>query len=247
MGFRTYARRVCDEQLPLARRHTALRCAVGHYCPLGFNATWAYLAATACPSPDLRRDPAALLRALSTLEASRAVRLNELEAFATRRHAEKTAGRRTPQATDIHHLRRPCWPSESAPSRLGLIAAVANRHTAFRRSAYPDETLSSDTQTRQLADLHARLDACASAYLTSLGRLNGRAQDELTHTIHGISRLTRPGYAPLNTHLLSWLHFADLLAYATGAHLGHCPLHQQYLSNSKNPNGYCGIGGTGAS
>lgn len=89
MGFRTYARRVRDEQLPLARRHTSLRCAVGQYCPLGFNATWAYLAATARPSPDLRKDPAALLRALETLEASRAVRLNEVDAFAVRRHAEK--------------------------------------------------------------------------------------------------------------------------------------------------------------
>ncbi|MGW3012681.1 hypothetical protein ACWC9R_28135 [Streptomyces sp. NPDC001219] len=209
-----------DERLPLARRHSALRCAVGHYCPLGFNATWAYLAATACPSPDLRRDPAALLRALSTLEASRAAWLGELEAFAARRHAEKATGRRTPQAADTQRLRRPRWPGEAAPSRLGLIAAVANRHTAFRRSAYPDETLSSDTQARQLADLHARLDACASAYLTSLGRcLNGRAQDELTHTIHGISRLNRPGYAPLNTYLLSWLGFANLLAYAAGARL----------------------------
>ncbi|MEU9124034.1 hypothetical protein AB0C96_29925 [Streptomyces sp. NPDC048506] len=210
-----------NEQLPLARRHSALRCAVGHYCPLGFHATWAYLAATARPSPDLRRDPAALLRALETLEESRMVRLNELEAFAARRHAEKAAGRRTPLPTDTAHLRRPRWPGETAPSRLGLVAAVANRHSAFRRSAYPDATLSGDTQARRLADLHAHLDACASAYLTSLGRLNGPAQDELTDTIHGISRLTRPGYAPLNAYLLGWLRFANLLAYATGAHLCH--------------------------
>ncbi|MFD8545174.1 hypothetical protein [Streptomyces sp. NPDC059649] len=219
MGFRTYARRVRDERLPLARRHSALRCAVGHYSPLGFHATWAYLAATARPSPDLRRDPAAQLRALETLEESRTVQLDELAAFAARRHAEKAAGRRTPQPTDTAHLRTPHWPGETAPSRLGLVAAVANRHSAFRHSAYPDETLSSDTQARQLADLHARLDACASAYLTNLGRLNGPAQDELTDTIHGINHLTRPGYAPLNTYLLGWLRFANLLAYATAAHL----------------------------
>ncbi|MEU9124039.1 hypothetical protein AB0C96_29965 [Streptomyces sp. NPDC048506] len=117
-----------DEQLPLARRHTALRCAVGHYCPLGFHATWAYLTATARPSPDLRREPAALLRALETLEASRTVQLNELAAFAARRHAEKAAGRRTPRRIDTTQLWGPHWPSESAPSRLGLVAAVANRH-----------------------------------------------------------------------------------------------------------------------
>ncbi|MGW4981656.1 hypothetical protein [Streptomyces mirabilis] len=115
MGFRTYARRVRDEQLPLARRHTSLRCAVGQYCSLGFNATWAYLAATARPSPDLRRDPAALLRALETLEASRAVRLNEVDAFAARRHAEKAAGRRTPRRIDTPQMTAPAGPAKRNP------------------------------------------------------------------------------------------------------------------------------------
>ena len=169
MGFNTYARRVRDEQLPLVRRHSALRCAVGHYCPLGFNATWAYVAATACPSPDLRGDPDALLRALETLETSRAVRLKELDAFAVRRHVEKAAGRRTPPRIDTAHMRGPRWPGEAAPSRLGLVAAVANGHTTFRRSPYPDESLYRDSQARQLADLHARLDNCAASYLTNLG------------------------------------------------------------------------------
>lgn len=221
MGFKTYARRVRDEQLPLARRYTALRCAVGHYCPLGFHATWAYLSATACPSPDLRRDPSALPRALDTLEASRAVRLNELEAFAARRHAEKAAGRRTPQSTDTACRGKPRWPSDTAPSRLGLIAAVANHHTSFQRSPYPDETLSSDSQARQLADLHARLDVCASSYLSSLGHLDAPAREALADTIHGIRRHVRPGHAPLNGYLLAWLRFANLLAYATNARIGH--------------------------
>ncbi|MEU9500497.1 hypothetical protein [Streptomyces sp. NPDC048196] len=209
-----------DEQLPLPRRHTALRCAVRHYCPLGFNATWAYLAATAYPAPDLRRDPAALLRALETLEESRAVQLDNVAHFAARRHAEKSAGRRTPRASDTAGLRGPHWPSETAPSRLGLIAAVANRHSAFQRLPYPDETLSPDAQVRALANLHTRLDTCASSYLRALGHLDGPASDELADTIHGINSLTRPGYAPLNTFLLPWLHFAHLLAYAAKAPLG---------------------------
>ncbi|MEV6397748.1 hypothetical protein AB0M39_23755 [Streptomyces sp. NPDC051907] len=209
--------------MPVARRHTALRCAVGHYRPLGFNATWAYLAATACPAPDLRRDPAALLRALETLEASRAVQLYEREEFAARRRTEKAAGRRTPCAADAARLRGPRWPSETAPSRLGLIAAVADRHAAFRRSPYPDESLSYDAQVRQLADLHARLDACASSYLKALGRLDGPAAEELAATAQGILSLTRPGYAPLNMYLLSWLAFSDLLAYAAEASRGPEP------------------------
>ncbi|WP_327728038.1 hypothetical protein OG250_15125 [Streptomyces sp. NBC_00487] len=217
MGFGTDARGVRDERLPLARRHRALRGAVGQYCPLGFNATWAYLAATACPAPDLRRDPAALLRALDTLEESRAAHLAEVDAFTARRHLEKAAGRRTPRASDAAALRGPRWPSSTAPSRPGLVAAVANRHAAFRAFPFPDETLSSDPRVRRLADLHARLDAAASAYLEDLGRLDRLdrpATEELADTVHGISSLTRPGYAPLNVHLLPWLRFARLLAYA---------------------------------
>lgn len=216
MGFGTYARRVRDERLPLSRRHTALRCAVGDHCPLGFNATWAYLAATACPAPDLRRDPAALLRALDVLEESRAVHLEAVDDFAARRRMEKAEGRRTPRARDTAALRDPRGPCAAAPSRPGLIAAVANRHSAFQRFPHPDETLSSDARVRQLADLRARLDACASSYLTSLGRTDGPASRELADTVHGIRSLVRPGYTPLNSYLLPWLRFAHLLAYAAG-------------------------------
>ena len=219
MGFGTHVRRVRDEQLPLVRRHAALRCAVGHYCPLGFNATWAYLAATARPSPDLRRDPEALLRALDTLEASRAVRLDEAAAFAARRQVEKAAGRRTPRATDTAHLRGPRWPGETAPSRLGLIAAVAHCHDTFRRFPYPDETLYPDSKAPQLAALHAALDSYASSYLRSLGHLDSPVHATLTETVHGINRLVRPGYAPLNGYLLQWLRFARLLTYAADVRL----------------------------
>ncbi|WP_159049266.1 hypothetical protein [Streptomyces canus] len=205
-----------DERLPLVRRHAALRCALGDYAPLGFNATWAYLSATACPAPDLRRDSAALLRALGTLEENRAVHLAEMDAFAGRRRVEKAAGRRTPRASDTAALRFPRWPSSAPPSRLGLIAAVANRHSAFQRIPYPDETLSPDIVVRQLGNLHARLEDCAACYLKALGRLDRRAASELTETVHGIRSLTRPGYSPLNMYLLQWLRFANLLTYASG-------------------------------
>lgn len=217
MAFGKYARRMRDERLPLVRRHAALRCAVGDYGPLGFNATWSYLSATACPAPDLRRDSAALLRALATLEESRAAHLAEMDAFATRRRVEKVAGRRTPRVTDTAALRFPRWPSAAPPSRLGLIAAVANRHSAFQRFPYPDETLSPDIEVRQLAHLHARLEDCAASYLKALGRPDRRTAAELTDTVHGIHSLTRPGYSPLNMYLLPWLRFANLLTYAAGA------------------------------
>ncbi|MBA9005354.1 hypothetical protein [Thermomonospora cellulosilytica] len=48
-----------DRALPYGRRYTSLRCAVGCYRPLGFNATWSYLSTAGA----LRSDEKALLRA----------------------------------------------------------------------------------------------------------------------------------------------------------------------------------------
>ncbi|MFJ8657892.1 hypothetical protein [Streptomyces sp. NPDC093795] len=217
MSFGTYARRVRDERLPTARRYTALRCAVGQYCPLGFHATWTYLAMTAVPSPDLRRDAAALLRALDTLEASRAVRRAEVASFAARRRVEKAAGRRIRVGGPVAASWRPHWPTATAPSRLGLVAAVADRHRAFRGLPRPDPTLVSDDVALRLTELHDRLDACGAAYVAALGVPDDTARDELVGVRAGIRDEVRPGYAPLNTHLLQWLRFADLLVYATAA------------------------------
>ncbi|MFF0199283.1 hypothetical protein [Streptomyces sp. NPDC005017] len=187
---------------------------MGQYRPLGFNATWAYLSATAVPAPDLRADPAALLRALDTLEESRAVSIAETAAFAVRRTAEKAAGRRTPSASDKAALRGPRWPSAVPPSRLGLVAAVADRHKAFRGLRYPDETLTTDGEGHRIAGLYARLDTSAHAYLSALGHLDRPAVEELAAVVDGITGHVRPGYSPLNMHLLPWLRFAGLLAYA---------------------------------
>lgn len=59
MSFHPYAQAVRDRALPYGRRYTSLRCAVGCYRPLGFNATWSYLSTAGA----LRSDEKALLRA----------------------------------------------------------------------------------------------------------------------------------------------------------------------------------------
>lgn len=207
MSFGVHARRVRDESLPFARRRGELRYAVERYCPLGFNATWSYLAALA---PDLRTDPAALPRALAVLEESRDVFLGREREFAARRRVEKAAGRRTPGVRDTAVLRGPCWPGTAPPERLGLVAAVANRHAAFRSWPFPDASV----EVPRLGGLHARLDACAVAYLADLSRQGPEAAQELADILDGIDSLTRSGYAPLNAHLLRRLRFGRLLAYA---------------------------------
>ncbi|MFC9388254.1 hypothetical protein [Streptomyces venezuelae] len=212
MSFGTYARRVRDEESSPARRHRALRSAVTEYAPLGYHATWAYLAATALPEPDLRRDPAALLRALDTLEASRAVRLRETTAFAARRRAEKAAGRRTVGGPPVFLPWRPHWPTETAPARLGLVAAVANRRAAFLKGPSPDPALVPADRLEDLGELHARLDACAAAYLHALGHPDEATRDEpaaLVADLHRHLSLGPPRWAPV----LQWLRFADLLVY----------------------------------
>ncbi|MEU0816234.1 hypothetical protein [Streptomyces mirabilis] len=104
---------------------------------------------------------------------------------------------------------------------MGLIAAVANRHTAFQRFPFPDGSLYRDNQAQQPAAPHARLDSCATSYLANLGHVDAPTQDALAETILRIESLIRPGYAPLNGHLLVWLRFANLVAYAAAAPLGH--------------------------
>ncbi|KAB2350703.1 hypothetical protein [Actinomadura rudentiformis] len=204
MSFGKYARRVRDESLPRAYRYRALRCAVGHYHPLGFHATWAYVTTLAVPSHDIRRDVPALLRALDVLEASRTIWLAEMETFAANRRAEKSAGRRSPRSAEKTALAMPRWPGR--PSRLGLIAAVANRHRWFRQLPFPDESLS-DGQAGDLAALHSVLDTVAVAYLAQPGPLSRTAREAIIAIDWSVS-------SGLNSSVLPWRQFAALLEYA---------------------------------
>ncbi|WP_432004070.1 hypothetical protein [Streptomyces sioyaensis] len=68
--------------------------------------------------------------------------------------------------------------------------------------------------------MHSRLDACATAYLTNLGRTEAPTRNSLAETIREIERLLRPSYAPLNGCLPMGLRFAHLAAYAAAAPSG---------------------------
>ncbi|MDV9192048.1 hypothetical protein R6L23_28235, partial [Streptomyces sp. SR27] len=84
---------------------------------------------------------------------------------------------------------------------------------------HPDPALVPDDRARDLAELHGRLDACGTAYLTALGRPDDPVREELAGTLAGIGRRLTPGYgAPLDLPLPRWLRFAELLAYAASAH-----------------------------
>ncbi|MFC8449790.1 hypothetical protein [Kitasatospora sp. NPDC057223] len=134
MSFSSQAGRVRDRDLPHGRRYSALRCAVGEYCPIGFDATWSYLETAG----DLRADGAALLRALDMLELSRAAWIAGLDAFATRRRAEKRQHRKTPSAEDLRRLYGCGWPGpEGHRVTVREVGLLWGAHTAAQLPELP--------------------------------------------------------------------------------------------------------------
>ena len=203
MGFRTYAQTVRDERLPPHRRRHALRCAVERYRPLGFHPTWAYVTAEG-DGP---------VRALDVLEESRHVWLRDVAVFAGIRRAEKAAGRRTPREGQTARVpvvpdgrEGPVWPGEGPPSRLGLVAAVADGHTALRRVAAHGAALRTPRHTA----LHRALDACAAEWTATLGLPGPEAREALRALLRELEDAPR-------VDTLRWLRFARLLDYAATA------------------------------
>ncbi|MFJ8435310.1 hypothetical protein ACIQ9P_28845 [Kitasatospora sp. NPDC094019] len=162
MSFATFARHVRDPDLPYGRRYSSLRCAVGHYCPLGFDSTWSFLSTAGA----LRTDERALLLALDMLELSRAAWLAELGAFADRRRAAKQQHRRTPSVTELRRLNGWRWPGPDGHRaefrEIGLLRAV---HAAEPFPGVPA------ADKDDLAHLDATVAGCLSAYLAHGGAL----------------------------------------------------------------------------
>ncbi|MCD9145642.1 hypothetical protein [Streptomyces albireticuli] len=186
MSFSVYARRVRDRGLPLARRHRALRDAVGLYCPLGFHGTWAHLGTAG----DLRNDERALLRAMEMLEASRRVRMREAEAFAAHRRAEKARQRRTPPRAQVRYLYGPRWPGPQG--KPVMLAEVGRLWAEFAPRPFPDVPREDKSA---LAWLDASLAGCVSVYLANGGSLDAGRRRVVTEQVPALRRqLPRLGY-----------------------------------------------------
>jgi hypothetical protein len=160
VSFGTYARRVRDCGLPYGGRYRALRCAAGHYCPLGFNATWSYLSTVG----DLRAEENALLRALDVLELSRAVWLAETRAFAARRRAEKRQHRRPLAGAELRYLNGWRWPG---PDGHHVMSREIGFLWGVHASAPFPEVPAADKG--DLVYLDATIVGCISTYLHNGG------------------------------------------------------------------------------
>ncbi|NRQ31482.1 hypothetical protein HII36_06455 [Nonomuraea sp. NN258] len=182
MGFRTYAGRVRDRDLPFKRRFSALRCAVGHYHPIGFNATWSYLTTTG----NLRRDESALIRALDVLELSRSAWLAEIDAFAARRRLEKRKHRRSPLASETRYLYGYRWPGPEG--HRVMFRAVGILWAQHALVPFPEVSTS---ERDKLVELNATIADCVSTYLRNNGTVGSGHRD----TLHSCLR-------KLNTHLI---------------------------------------------
>lgn len=119
MSWRTWARRIRDQDLPLRHRASALRSLLNIHGPFGFEGTERHLRRLVGMT-DLRGGrlgahasgdwtDATLLAALAALEESRQSRLDHAAAFAERRRREKAEHRRQPTRGDVEALRRAEW------------------------------------------------------------------------------------------------------------------------------------------
>jgi hypothetical protein len=98
MGFGREARRVRDHELLLNHRFHALGSCIQLAQPIGFNATWSYLA------DQLERDwrdPGILSPAIDLLEAERVAHRGICSEYAVSRHLEKARGLRFPPRSHV--------------------------------------------------------------------------------------------------------------------------------------------------
>ncbi|MGP3955968.1 hypothetical protein ACTWPT_08220 [Nonomuraea sp. 3N208] len=134
MSFGTYARRVRDPSLPYGLRYSSLRCAVARYMPLGFHATWDFVTSRA---GNVRRDEAALLRALGLLEDSRRAWHAEQAGFARRRTEDKRRHHRTATEEERRHRFGWRWHGEHAhEAAVRAVATLWKEHLEVASGTY---------------------------------------------------------------------------------------------------------------
>ncbi|GAA0989822.1 hypothetical protein GCM10009555_074470 [Acrocarpospora macrocephala] len=202
MSFATYARRVRNRDLPYNHRHTALRCAVGRHMPLGFTATWQYITDAAGP---VRRDEAALLRALDILETSRAARLREIAAFAARRRAEKQRGYGVRHDEQRYRFGPRWYGPDAHEAMYQTVQTLWAEHIALPFPEMPNDALIVDTHSA----------GCILSYLRSGGQVTGDDQAVLRGYVASLHRRLSGDLEDMETvrYFLRLAKMADLVLH----------------------------------
>ncbi|BFU47670.1 hypothetical protein [Krasilnikovia sp. MM14-A1004] len=170
MSFGTHARKVRDPALPYGRRISALARCVQLYRPLGYRATFAYLAEVAGP---FRHDETALLRALEALSTSRNLWQASLRGYADRRRAAKRLGRRRPGAAEVDPNPPAWWYGDVRRAALCTIGFLLRERDPIARADVEVVRLASAVlenhgaisafEEQQLAALRHRFEALRKA------------------------------------------------------------------------------------
>ncbi|MCX5398376.1 hypothetical protein [Streptomyces sp. NBC_00102] len=129
-SFLTHRARVHDARLLPHRRHSALRSCLTVFAPYGLRATYHHLTLSAAIPRRLEADPDALVRAVEELHEARVLWLARADEYATRRRAEKRAGRRA--APDP----RPWWLRTGWDDPDHVWHQDPFRHPSLRLPAY---------------------------------------------------------------------------------------------------------------
>ena len=132
-SFATHRLKVLDPELPVERRHAALRTCLTIFAPYGFRDTYFHLTLSCRIPRQLEADPDSLIRAVDELHEARVLWLAAAERYAALRREQKAAGLRSPPK-DTELRRDPfSWhvPYLAArplrPAKLSLPVFVARR------------------------------------------------------------------------------------------------------------------------
>ncbi|MFG1827779.1 GNAT family N-acetyltransferase [Microbispora bryophytorum] len=209
MSFSSHARRVRDRTLPHRYRYVALRCAVGHYRPLGSPATWDYIAGRA---GEVHNDEGALIRALDALEVSRNAWRAELAEFERRRSADKQERhRRTVTVEEYRYRHGWRWPGPDAhEATLHAVTALWEEHT---RLSFPGEVPPADHG--DLVELDSTIAGVIWTYLRRNGNLHPDHRGLLRDCLARLRdlRLAERGYIGASVAFLRVEKMAELIAH----------------------------------
>jgi hypothetical protein len=177
----------------------ALAGCVQLYRPLGYVATFGYLEHVAGP---LRREEAALLRALDALTASRDIWLAELGGYADHRREAKRTGRRSPLKAEPNPSSPACWYGDPRRAAIFTLAFLLKM---------PYKIASADTDVVRLASNFLEAEGNLSA--TELEQLRALRQDfEQLRQVSGWPNVGWPSWRRANQSL--WI--LHQISYAIG-------------------------------
>lgn len=190
MSFAVELRKVRDQELPVQHRVRAMAHCVEMYSPIGYVATWEYLAGD--NAGDRVADRSMLLPSIERVVASRQLSKSLMLEFAARRRVEKSDGRRTPKHREVTPMFPPRWHGDEQAGARAALNAWRRREPRDARSSHPvvDERMDEIAAILRLAADHQDGDGSDKSEVSDQLR---SIFAELDYRIRGLDRFIDPG------------------------------------------------------